>query len=66
MIVIEKKLKKLFDYQRYEKNKDLQHIINDVENRFPEEVMINDYELSFVAGGKNVDVKKDKEDTCGK
>lgn len=63
MIVIEKKLNKLFDFQKFEKNKDLQRIINDVEERYSESEVIGDYQLSFVAGGKKLDerIKIDKD-----
>ena len=65
MIVIEKKLNKLFDFQKFEKNKDLQRIINDVEERYSESEVIGDYQLSFVAGGKKlaerIKIDKDKD-----
>ena len=43
---MEKKLKKLFDYQRFEKNERLEKIINETENQYGEE--LTDYDLSLV------------------
>ena len=55
----------LFDYQRFEKNKELQRIINDVENRYDSgAVLLMESELSFAAGGKDVERQiKDKNKT---
>ena len=66
MIIIENLIKKLFDYQRFEKNKDLQKIINDIEDRYPENELLGDYQLSFVAGGKEEEKILDKDDISGK
>ena len=43
---MEKKLKKLFDYQRFEKNERLEKIINETENQYGEE--LTDYDLSLI------------------
>ena len=60
MIIIQKLLEKLFDFQRYERNKDLKILIDEVENTY-QEVVLNETELSFVAGGvKQEEVKEDK------
>ena len=60
MIIIQKLLEKLFDFQRYERNKDLKVIIDEVENTY-QEVLLSDAELSFVAGGVNKEeTKEDK------
>ena len=60
MIIIQKLLEKLFDFQRYERNKDLKMIIDEVENAY-QEVSLSETELSFVAGGvKQEEVKEDK------
>ncbi|MBO7676851.1 MAG: hypothetical protein J6S49_05000 [Erysipelotrichaceae bacterium] len=71
----DRKLSNLFDYQRFERNKDLQRIINDVEHRYDSSaVLLTEAELSFAAGGRDVDrtltdkeIKKkiDEEDTFG-
>ena len=59
---MEKKLKKLFDYQRFSNNKELQKMINDTEERYPEKVAIADEVLNFAFGGrKEVDEKIAKE-----
>jgi len=64
VITIEKLLSRLFDFQRFEKNKDLQRIINEVEDSY-ERTFLADSELSLVAGGKEIqeDKKEDKSDT---
>ena len=52
----EKKLNNLFDYQRFERNKDLQRFINDVEKRYDTgAVLLTEAELSFAAGGRTID-----------
>lgn len=49
---MEKKIKKLFDYQRFEKNEKLEKLIRDTENRYATE--LSDDDLSFVsAAGEN-------------
>jgi len=63
VIIIQKLLEKLFDFQRYERNKDLKMLIDEVENTY-QEVTLSDTELSFVAGGvKQEEVKEDKGET---
>lgn len=53
---IESRLSRLFDYQRFERNKDLQRVINDVESRYDRgAVLLTESELSFAAGGRTVD-----------
>ncbi len=49
---MENKLFKLFDYQKFSKNKDLQKIIDDVEERYQNEYVLSDDSLAFAAGGK--------------
>ena len=59
----ESKLSSLFDYQRFERNKDLQRIINDVERRYDAgAVLLTESELSFAAGGKTIDKIKTEEE----
>ena len=60
---MEKKLRKLFDYQKFSKNKDLQLLIDDCESRYPEGVLVSDEALSFAVGGKNqTEEDKNKKD----
>ncbi|MBR3251344.1 MAG: hypothetical protein IKF80_06520 [Erysipelotrichaceae bacterium] len=59
----ERKLSGLFDYQRFERNRDLQRIINNVEQRYDTgAVLLTEAELSFAAGGKNLDKKETEEE----
>ena len=44
---MEKKIKKLFDYQRFEKNEKLEKLIRDTESRYATE--LSDDDLSFVS-----------------
>ena len=54
--IIEKLLRRLFDYQRFEKDKRLDKIIREVEDRYSfSDCYISDLNLSLVAGGKNQD-----------
>ena len=53
---MEAKLRKLFDFQRYAKNRDLQKIITDTQNRYDEvAVYLEDESLSFAAGGRHIE-----------
>lgn len=47
---MEKKLKKLFDYQRFEKNERLEKIIKETESRYGEELSDDDLSLVNAAG----------------
>lgn len=59
----ENKLTSLFDYQRFERNKDLQRVINNVQERYDTgAVLLSETELSFAAGGKTLDKMPKKED----
>ena len=49
---MEKKLKKLFDYQRFEKNERLEKIIEETESRYKGE--LSDDDLAFVAAAGNI------------
>ena len=46
---MEKKLSRLFDYQKYAKNSELADILDDVDSRYPQARELSDDELSFVA-----------------
>jgi len=59
---LEKKLLKLFDYQRFEKEKSLQRVINEVEQKYDNEIVaLADVSLSFAAGGRRIDSENIKE-----
>ena len=50
---MEKKLKKLFDYQRFEKNERLEKIIKETESRYEGELSDDDLSLVNAAGEIN-------------
>ena len=59
---LEKKLLKLFDYQRFEKEKSLQRVINEVEQKYDNEIVaLADVSLSFASGGRKIDSENIKE-----
>ncbi len=61
---MENKLTKLFEFQRFEKNKQLDKIIRDVQDKYPESSYLDETALSLVAGGKKSEdefKKKDEE-----
>ena len=47
---MEKKLKKLFDYQRFEQNAKLEKLIQETESRYAKELSEEDLSLVFAAG----------------
>lgn len=47
---MEKKLKKLFDYQRFEQNEKLEKLIYETENRYAKELSEEDLSLVSAAG----------------
>ncbi len=51
---INKKLKKLFDYQRIENNDKLQSVIDEVNSSGPKVRMLSDDELEMAAGGSEL------------
>lgn len=58
---MDKKLRKLFAYQRFEQNKDLQDIINKTLSQ-ETTMVLSDELLGAVAGGQDqTDTNKDKE-----
>ena len=64
---MEKKLSRLFDYQKFEGNSDLADIIADVDSRYPKAQMLSDDELGMVAAAGKVDeLQKDKASPEGK
>lgn len=50
---MEKKLSRMFDFQKYEKNSELADLIADVDSRYPVAQELSDDELSFVAAAGN-------------
>ena len=46
---MEKKLKKLFDYQRFEQNAKLEKLIQETESRYAKELSEEDLSLVFAA-----------------
>ncbi len=58
---MEKYLTNCFDYQRFEKNADLQVVINDVHSRYAvQELSLNDMEFVAAAGMTKKFDKKDE------
>lgn len=58
---MDKKLKALFDYQKFKANKKLERLIIETENRFPKE--LSDNEISIVsAAGEPLAKMKNSED----
>lgn len=57
MKTFEKKLKRLFDYQRFEKEKELDALITETVQE-SERVLLSDNELSFAFGGKKEEEPK--------
>ncbi len=54
----EKKLKKLFDFQKFAENKELQSLIDESKDRIQDEFELMDDDLEFAAGGVNKDIDK--------
>lgn len=68
---MEKKINKLFDYQKFEKNAHLAKLIEETESRYANEISDDDLELVSAAGEEDIfaDKKGDgaswiKEDPC--
>ena len=55
---IEKKLFAIFDYQRFDKDRNLQSIIDSVEKKYDVEYVLSDSDLSFALGGRKPEEKK--------
>ena len=63
IVNIENYLKRLFNYQRFAKVSKLASQINHVHQRYDHEsISLNEADLSFVAGGKKIEEKKDEKD----
>ncbi len=61
-ICVEKKLKQLFDFQKFEGNSDLQLIIDSVHARYGvKELSLDDMEFVAAAGDPNASKKKGQE-----
>ena len=61
---MEDKVRRLFDYQRFAKNRELQKIITDTQSRFDEAaVYLEDESLSLAYGGRHLEesVKDEKQ-----
>lgn len=58
---MEKKLKKLFDYQRFEKNPRLEALIQETESRYSAEMSDDDL-LMVAAAGEANEIEKKKEE----
>ena len=64
---MEKKLKKLFDYQRFEKNEKLEKLIRDTESRYATELSDDDLSLVSAAGEETLFTENNvKEEIKGK
>lgn len=61
---MERKLKSLFEYQRFEKNEDLEAIIKETENRYNFE--LSDEDLFYVSAAGNPFEQNAKKDDEGK
>ena len=65
---MEKSLKAMFDFQKFEGNADLKNVIHSVHERYPEmesglhELNLNDMEWVAAAGTPTNDVKRKKKD----
>ena len=51
---MEKKLSRLFDFQKYEGNKAMEEILKEVDGRYPTAVELSDDELFGVAAAQGV------------
>lgn len=61
--MLEKALKELFDFQRFEKNQELQSVIDKVESKYPEGIVLSlrDEDLEMAAGGLRMTEEGKKE-----
>lgn len=58
MLIMEKRLKALFDYQRFEKNSRLADIVEQTESRY--KVELSDEELFLVNAAGEINTDKEK------
>ncbi|WP_029231816.1 hypothetical protein [Butyrivibrio sp. VCB2006] len=64
---MEKKLSRLFDFQKFAENSDLADVIADVDSRYPKAQVLSDDDLGMVAAAGKVDtLQKDKTNPEGK
>ncbi len=60
---MERKLTKMFDYQKFEKNADLERLIDSVHSRYGiRELSMDDMEMVSAAGVPDLPLKESKED----
>lgn len=65
-IAMENKLRKLFDFQKFEGNSDLQQVIDSVHARYQKrELSMDEMDMVFAAGQPELPVKKDNEKNHG-
>ncbi len=58
---MEKKISRLFDYQKYEQNASLREVTNDVEKRHPDGLRpMSDEELGMLSAAGNVNAQNIK------
>ena len=62
---MENKLRKLFEYQKFEQNKDLQNIINE-SLQYETTTVLSDEMLGAVAGGQNQPENKQEDNKTEK
>ena len=62
---MEKKLKALFDYQRFEKNERLEKLIRETENRYAGELSDDDLSLVNAAGEPEIGSNMPEEQQAG-
>lgn len=59
---MEEKLRRLFDYQKFAQNRNLQRVINAVDEKYERGIeLISDTALSFAVGGKEITKRKTDE-----
>ncbi len=59
---MEKKLSRLFDYQKFSGSDALADIIKDVESRYPDAVELSDDDLTFVNAAAGVNISNQQRD----
>ena len=65
-LILENRLNQLFDYQRFENNKDLQSMINSVHARYAKRVKLEDSDVEFLNAAGTADMLQKKPDPKGK
>lgn len=59
--MMEKKLKKLFDFQSFSGNKEIEKMMKEAESRYP--AMMSDDDLAFVAAGVEHPLSEEEQET---